>query len=196
MTPAESLAELVNGLNVVPTRAALAPHVPALQAAGPALWTAVCNRCSTRSVRYLFLNAPELWEEMTIARWLSVMTSGIDRSYRPPDVFDTARFDDLMVLNRYVGVDAFQMFFEMASPTPHDRAAVKQRVLGMTDFYLWDEADDELFAEHEVYATRETLRAYHDALRAQAPTLRAAAADAALVQSAVQAYAPDDSPQR
>ena len=189
--PVASLEQLIHDVyseEIVQDRAKLEPFLPALTSFVPRVWSTVFNTCTTRFNKYLFLNAPELWRGVSADAWLSMMSSGIVRSYRPSDAFDTGRFDDLKLLSRYVGVDSFQMFFGGARPSMEDREAVKHHALAMTEFYLRDEADDELFDEGDVYVTRGGLRDYQHALQTELPWLLTAAGDAETIRTRVLAY--------
>jgi hypothetical protein len=184
----DELIDQVNDEDIVQVRQRLEPWIPELRRHLPHLWTAVFDRCTTRFNKYLFLNAPELWSGMAGADWLSIM-SAVSRTYRPSEVFDTGRFDDIRLLHKYVGVDSFQMFFKASTASLDDREAVTRHALGFTDFYLPGEADDELFDEQEVHASRTTLAAYRDALRHELAWLELAAGDAATVAARVRSYA-------
>ena len=187
----DSLIREVCQDDVVQSREALETWIPELHKHLPRLWQAVFDRCTTRVNKYLFLNGPELWANMSAAEWFSIMSGGITRSYRAPDVFDTGRFDDTRLLHRYVGVDAMQMFFRGANPSIADREAVARYALRFPESFLPDEWDEELFENREVHVTRAMLGTYRDALRGEVPWLELAAADADSLLARVKRYAGD-----
>lgn len=151
--------------------------LPALAAAGPALWREAFASHTTRFNKYLFLNAPPLWQAMDAADWLALMRDGVPRVQRPQDVFDSGRLDDLRLLHRYVGVDALQMFFDWARPSDEDRRRVQGQLARQPDLLLPDDADDALFGDDEVRSRRADLAAYRARLQRQLPGLREAAPD-------------------
>lgn len=188
----EDLSALLRALDAgddVQVRSRLLPHVPALCSSGLALWRLAFTEHTTRFNKYLFLNAPELWREMAAADWLAVMSHGVQREQRPQDFASSGRLDDLRLLHRWVGVDALQMFFELARPSLDDRRVVAAQLARTLDFLLPDEGDDELFDEDEVCTTRADLAAYRSRLQAQLPGLGRAAADREALRDRLAHYA-------
>lgn len=189
MSTVDELLTAINADESVQVRRQLEPLLGELAALGPQLWVTAFNTRNTRFNKYLFLNAPELWVDVSGADWLSIMESSILRRYRPSDVFDTGRFDDLRLLHRYVRVDSFQMFFTGTNASPEDRDAVRQRALGFADLFLFDDDDQEIFDEGCVQVTKLELDRYREVLQTQLTWLKGAAESADAVRARVVEYA-------
>lgn len=161
------------------SRERIEPHLPQLAGFGTALWAAAFSRMHTRDNRYLFLNAPELWEGMDVADWQQVMRLVGDRSYAAGDVFSTGRFDDIKCLCHLVGVDGVALYFRTVLPASEElrtqRSWVGRHVRACTLMYLpMTDPDDEVDHFH---TTPDRLVAYRDRLLQRYPDLSKAISD-------------------
>lgn len=171
-----TLAELLPMLNrmdaedAVHNRARLERDIPGLLAYPPCeLWPILFENMSTRFNTHLFLNAPELWIACTWKDWREVMSSGFDRTYRPSEVFDTGKFDDVKLLYKYVGVDSVGEFLREAGQG--DRARLAKHLLAILPLLVDKEGRDEALGEGEVFVTERQLDDYRRRLMHETPAL-------------------------
>jgi hypothetical protein len=188
MSRLEELIESLFSEENVQDRARLEPVLDEMRRYGPQFWIHAFSRCTARINKYLFLNAPELWTVLTAGDWLSIMASVTERSYRPSDIFDTGRFDDVKLLHKYVGVDSFHMFFLRAKTSRDGKDWLARHSLAVPELYVPDDWDRELFDETEVHVTADVLSAYQQTLLADLPQLKTATYDPDALRSRIKGY--------
>ena len=184
---ANALAELLPTLNrmdaedAVHDRSRLERDLPGLLAY-PAreLWPILLENMSTRFNTHLFLNAPELWIACTWQDWRAIMSSGIDRSYPPSQVFETGKFDDIRLLYTYVGVDAVEAFLQEAGT--NDRTRVAKHLRAILPLLVDKAKRDEVLGDGDVSVTAQQLDQYRQRLMQEAPALLPASFDADQLQ--------------